>query len=740
MNSGYLRYLLASACCVMASAVAYGQEASGTAHERERTASAGVETSGDEATLASGEIVVTAQRRAERLQDVPIAISALSNENMVRRGLTDLSNLRGAVPGLTVSTFAAFNASNLISIRGISGQPLPIGASQATALYLDGVFLSRPDAAFFSLDDVERVEVLRGPQGTLYGRNATAGAINIITRTPDDRLTGGIQASYGNFDAVMIRGSLSGPLGGGVSASLSGSYDARDGYFTNSITGNRIGERHQYSARAKLRYSNDAGFDATLSGDYTRGRGHEHWKALYANGTNGGPLVGLGNPKVLATDIENLVFANRASGGVSLSMNVELNSLVDLTSITSFREVTAATIYDSGGDALNNFVSFGDNYSRAFNQEVRAVYTGDTLRITGGANYYHERGRFIQQVGTAPPARAATPRDSTDLEAIAAFGQVEIDLTPQLTLVGGLRLNYETRNFLIDYTNAFPTRGGSQAGKVSDTAVIPMGGINYKPGRDVLVYAKISKGYQAPGFNFSPGVAALPGNFSFGPETLLAYEAGVKSQFFDRRVTLNAAAFWYDSQGVQIRSPSLPVGTTIVSNAASATTKGFEVELTVAPAEGLTLSGQATYLDATFGSFCELVTPPNPRANNSLCTPTTAQRGGNRLLQAPRWSGGASANYTQPLADGSAINANLAYSFESNVFFTTANLEGASNGGWHRLDARLGYQILNGPEIYVYGRNLTDDRYAGFIIRINNGSSASISEPRTYGIGARYRF
>lgn len=194
------------------------------------------------AAVQDGEIVVTAQRREQRLQEVPLAISAIGAEQLSDRGVTDISAITAVVPSVSITGNAGNGGFKLLSIRGLSGQAVPIGQSQTVAVYLDGEYLPRPDAAFFSLDDIERLEVLRGPQGTLYGRNSTAGAINIITRMPGDRLEGGIDASYGNFDHVLVKGSLSGPLGGGFSAGISGSFEQRDGFFTNSVTGNRLGE------------------------------------------------------------------------------------------------------------------------------------------------------------------------------------------------------------------------------------------------------------------------------------------------------------------------------------------------------------------------------------------------------------------------------------------------------------------------------------------------------------------
>ena len=283
--------------------------------------------------VAEGEIIVTAQRRSESLQKVPIAISAFSAEDIASRNITDLSQLRGAVPGLAISDFAGLNATNLIAIRGVAGQPLPIGAGQATAVYLDGVYLARPDAAFFALDDLERIEVLRGPQGTLYGRNATAGAINIITRNPGSDVEGGGSISYGNFDTLVLKGSLSGPLGGGLSAGISGSYDSRSGYFTNVVTGNSIDDREAFTVRGKLRYASpDSDFSATLAADLSNVDGHEVFRNQYSSFVNG-TFVGVGDPDIVSIDAasEARTASKTRSYGTSLTMDYEVSQALQLT-------------------------------------------------------------------------------------------------------------------------------------------------------------------------------------------------------------------------------------------------------------------------------------------------------------------------------------------------------------------------------------------------------------------------
>jgi iron complex outermembrane receptor protein len=703
-------------------------------------AAQGTATSAAPQSLALEEVVVTAQRRQERLQEVPISISAVDAEALSNHTIVDISELRYVVPGLTISYSAGINASNLIAIRGVSGLPSPIGTSQATAVYLDGVYLSRPNAAFFSLDDVERVEVLRGPQGTLYGRNATAGAINIITRLPGDTLRGGANVSYGNFNTVQARGSISGPLAEGFSAGLSGSYDEHDGYFENTVTGNDFGDRKSYTVRGTTRYVNsDESLSAVVSADYSKSDRQDAFRNVYA-----GPVyVGIGDPDKIAIDAvsEGLAGSYTKSGGVALTINYSVNDSVDLVSVTSYREVEASDNYDLDGTPAPAIFTRSFNTSDTFNQELRAVYSTDRLHVTAGANYFTEDATYALAPFGPPRATYAltAPANTSDLAAYAIFGQIEYDVTPTVTLVGGLRYNSEQRDFVVDYTGA-PIPGRRTTGRIDDDVVIPSGGVNWQLSPDVLVYGKVSRGYQAPGFNAQPGAAATVPN-TFDAEEMTAYEMGIKSQFVDRRVTLNAAGFWYDYSDLQVRN-TIGLGLTSISNAGAATVEGVELTLSGLVTDSLTLSGQVTYLNAEYDDFCEAISGGTPLNGDPLCsTPTYADRSGNRLNLAPEWSGGVSLDYRTRVADAGELSFNLGYAWEDTSYFTAANEAIVSTGGWERMDGRVGFALNDGLEVYLYGKNLTDERYVGLALRgLPTLAPSLVSDPRTYGLGVRYRF
>jgi iron complex outermembrane recepter protein len=686
------------------------------------------------------EIIVTAQRREERLQDVPIAITAMSAEMLEQRNVQSVVDLQGTIPSLAFGGFAGITGLALISLRGVAGQPLPVGASQATAVYLDGVYLSKPDAAFFGLKDIERLEVLRGPQGTLYGRNATAGAINIITRTPTTNPEGAIDVSYGNYDTFTGGGYLSGPIGGHFSASLSGSAGQSDGHTRNTATGRMFGGGDNYSGRLKLRFDNEAGFDATLAGDYSETYSEDPYQVIgLVNGEQSFAT------ETFASNIQDQAGSTVESGGASLVMNIAVSDQFTLTSVTSWRDYEYFTVYDIDASIASLVEPVALNNIDSWSQEVRGLYTGERLRATVGANYYEESGEYRQ--ANRPPGytvaglkAASAPYSKTDFHTVAAFAQVEFDLTNSLTAVGGLRFNDETRDFLVD-NSAVPPLGTIVSGTVSDSVWLPMLGLNLKASDDVLLYAKFSEGYQAPGYSAGSG-PGRPAN-TFGPESLKAYEVGVKSQFLDRRMTLNGAIFYYDYEDLQVRSLTGP-GLAQVTNAGAASVKGAEVEFVVKPLEDLTLDAHVTYSKAIYESYCDGISPSTPQGNDPLCvgTPTpSADRSDNALNQAPLWTGGVGANYVVPMGAEMALALNANYSFESNSYYNATNEKQASTDGWERLDARATFTLRNGLDVYIYGRNLTDERYVTNGARLNAALIfGTLNDPRTYGAGVKYAF
>ncbi len=678
------------------------------------------------------EVVVTAQKRSENLQSTPIALSALTDTLLEERSINTLEDMTGLVPGLVIGGKAGYAGLNPLSIRGVSGQAIPIGAEEAVGMYLDGVYLPRSDAAFFSLIDVERIEVLRGPQGTLYGRNSTAGAVNVITQTPESQLTAKVDASYGRFDEYSVKGYVSGPLSSQVAASLSAVKSGHDGYFENAVTGNDVGDTDDVTVRGKLRYaSGEDVFTGVLAFDYTRLEGADFYQNQRDPVQN--VFTGIGDPSVVESNWEDVANSWRKSYGPALTLNYSLNDKLTLTSISSYRVFEARSYYDTTGGVYTGFVlhTQGFNRMKTISEELRLGYTGDRLKLTVGANYYHEDNEFwlvntavdLPYASTSPKG----PHDTMDTTAYAVFGQVDYEVLPRLTLVAGGRLNYEKRDFVQSYDPiASDPVFRSSTGDLSDTEFVPKLAVNFQATPDIFLYASASKGYQAGGFNPSSG--RLRQAESFKPEDLTAYEVGAKTELFERRVRLNSAAFYYDYKDMQVRQ-TLGPGLATINNAGAATIYGAELEATVVVGGGVTLGGFVNHLDSEYEELIELVGG------------VPIDRSGNRLNRAPSWQYGVHVDYTHEWRAGLRLNANASYYHESKSYYDASNSPFVANDGWETVDARLAVSHANGIEVYVFGKNLTDDRYIAHVIPVPpNYYAAYVNAPRRYGIGMKYSF
>ncbi len=691
----------------------------------------------------NGEIVVTAQRREEALQNVPVAISAFGAEGLADRQIMSARDLAGSVPSLDVSGQRGGNSSTSFTIRGLSELAAAIGAPTSTATYLDGIYLAVPDAAVFELDAVERIEVLRGPQGTLYGRNATAGAINIITRQPTNTLTMNAEASYGNLDAYRVKAWVSGPLSENFTASLSGAMSGRGDYLTNLYPGRegeRLGKQRSRTVRGKLKFTS-GDVDATLSGDYSTDRSLPT-PIVYTNAANG-EFVGFGDGKIIYTNAPEFVGNRSESYGGSLIVNARAGDW-DLTSITAYRKNNTDINLDLFGKPAFPLTKIaGEIMRETISEEVKGFYSGERVKLTIGGNYYHEAGTYSQLRNPIPGDTRFAPVVDSTLDSYALFGQLEYDLTDTLTAVAGLRYNYEKRNFVIDYSASGQTPNPVFRGRTTDNEWPWNIGLNFKPTGDLLFYAKVSQGYLGPGFNQLPG-NRFTGDPSFGRQSVLSYEIGAKTQWLDDRLTLNLAAFYYKYKDIAVRTSN---GTEyLISNAASSSGKGFEAELSFTPVNGLTFSGNASWVRATYSDYCEPVEANAPRLGDAACPIAGglpgADRSGNFLTGAPEWMWGAHAKYSTPLAGSASLQANLSYSYQSTIYYNASNDPLLSTlGGRTRLDAMLGVAFNDRVEIYLYGQNLANNRYLLNSTRFNATTIIGFTDhsPRTYGIGVKWR-
>ena len=520
---------------------------------------------------------------------------------------------------------------------------------------------------------------------------------------------------------------------------MSGSYLRHDGAIRNSVTGDRLNGRDARTVRGQIRYrSADRRFEAVLSGDLTRDRATPVFKNAYVAS---GAFVGIGDPDLFASDAASQARTARRTrnDGLALTLTHRPLEVLELVSITSWRDLDSTVVYDADASAAPSLLTGATNHSVTFSQEVRGVFTGRRLRATAGASHFAERARY--GLSTAAPTAAPSFNhllDHSDLQAQAVFGQFEVDLADRLTLVAGLRYDRERRDFTIDYRRS-PVPGRLLSGRIRDSVVIPSVGLSYRAGADLLIYAKASRGYQPPGFNFAPGATTTVAN-TFRSETLWAYETGAKAAFLDRRVVLDLAAFLYDYSDIQIRS-TIGLGLTRMDNAASARLRGLEASIAARLPHGFSIRARGAYLDARYRSFCQAISAGDPQGTDPLCAPGRADRSGNRLNLAPRWSGGLGLDYARRLRAG-RVPASLAYEASGGVFYVGAANEPQLRGkSWAQLGGEAALQVGAGPEVFVYGRNLTDERFLSFAARVAPASAfLVISDPRTYGAGIRYRF
>ncbi len=686
------------------------------------------------------EIIVTAQKKSESLQRVPLAVSAVSGDDLRASGAQNLEGLQSSVPNLNIGQN---NGVARITIRGIGLDNNSPSAEGSIAFHLDGVFVQRSQAALAGLYDLERVEVLRGPQGTLYGRNATGGSINVITAKPTDTFEGYVRGSFGNRDNIGFEGAVSGPLGDSIRARLSFKTSDRDGYGRNIITGTQIDDLKERSVRGQLLFLGGEKFDFLVSADYTRGddrSGVYH----YAGQTSSGiPLTGAALGGITATNPRDIASrfdpsADREFWGVSGTATYNINDDLSLKSITAYRK-SSYFLRNSSLDpsSLSLFPVLQYENAKQVSQELQFVGSAGALDWILGAYYFNERntaivgGPLSAALGGGPaPVYLAGYYGGTSLEtdAYAAFGQATYALTDQFSATVGLRYSSERKEALDQVAFNFgalapsttadslsalsapqatcgvnvPSIPGCQPSKRWN-ALTPRFTLEYKPSAQTLAYATFSKGFKSGTYNLG-SVQGTP----VDPEKIDSYEVGLKSTFADGRIRANLSGFYYDYTDLQV---SKVVLTQLrLENAATARIKGVELELTAKPVEALKIDASIAYLDARFRDFIS-ADPTRPTGEpgvvDNVGRPAFNLRG-NRLPQAPKWSGRIAAEYAAELGEGDIVfRADLTSSSRS--YFTAFNLDNVSRRTMTQVGGSISYRFGDGKtQIAVTGRNLTD--------------------------------
>jgi iron complex outermembrane recepter protein len=675
------------------------------------------------------EVVVTAQRTSQNLQVVPISVSAITAAALERQGVTNTEAMTLSVPGLDVS-----RTSNGVTpfIRGVGSSYGSAGAESPVAIYVDGVYRPTPQGDIFSLNNIERVEVLKGPQGTLFGRNATGGVIQIITRDPSQDPEIATSVGYGNFETSQANVYATGGISRDIAIDVAGHFiDQEHGWGRDLSTGGDIFKTQEISLRSKLLWTLGDHTHVRLAVDYNRLKSDFGLNIGFAPGSIGLDGVttfsGFYNNRGIPADSS----VNRQYGG---SINIDHDfDWATLVSITSYRRFRAETPYDQDGTPLP-IVQITDISQRATTatQELQLRSPASSaLKWIIGAFYLHDKSGYsditIAGLAASPfPFINIAGFQTTD--SYAGFGQVTAPISADTRATAGIRYTSDRRS--IEGSNDL---GGAVllSGSNSETFEKPTWrlSLDHDFAPDILGYVSYNRGFKSGLFNTitysQPAVK---------PEVLDAYEIGLKTELFDRRLRLNGAAFLYNYKGIQLTR--LLEGAALLFNAAAARMKGIDFDFDARLSHTLSITGGATYLNGHYTSF-----PDAPRftpqpTGGSLLSPFDAT--GNWMVRAPKvtFDIGPSLQFA---SDVGKLGLSVLYYHSSGFFWNADN----------RL-RQPAYDIVNGTLSWtansdkyaanLWVRNLLGAKYYSYAEEQTLGDNTSPAAPRTYGVTFSYRF
>jgi iron complex outermembrane receptor protein len=726
------------------------------------------------------DIVVTAQKRPERLQETPLAVTAFTQRGLDAAVDRTLVEIVKQAPGVSFSSGNTARAEG-VRIRGVGTASFSEGVTGSVATVVDGVVLGRQAQGLFELNDIERVEVLRGPQGTLFGASSTAGAINIVTQRPSDTPSGSGDVQYGNRDEVRVRATVSGPLAGdAVKLRLSGYYARRNGEITNVVTGQDLNNRREYGFRAKLEFQPTEKLNLLVSADFlnsdTRCCSLTFRTAPVPAAI--APVVASPANRDVALNTTPSAQRNR-NWGIAVEANYDVGS-AKLTAITAYRDWR----FSDGGDVdftAANIIPFAGtkNQARQFSEELRIASTSDgPFNYIAGLFYFDQtldaNSLFSQRlaplfipgatgaaIGTITETAVRTVRQKQ----YAAFAQLDYRLTNRLKLIGGVRLTRfdlgldftrTNTNGLLGTITGAPFNGLLVLGlpttfstSNNDSNLSGKVGVQYQATSDVMAYATFTRGYKGPAVRADSGDPIAGPNVAvtarIAPETVDAAEAGLRTQFFDRRLTVNFTGFYSRFNNFQANTvnPVNPVQQSLV-NAGDVSTRGVELEVAARPTRDLSVGGSLAYVDARYGNI--LVSCSAFRTVPG-CTPTGAafllNLDGQQFQNAPRWTSTVNATYDFALSDRlrGFVRGDLQY--RSGVFFSFSHDPLSEQPEYTLFNASAGLRTANDRfSLTLYGKNLTDKVYELTIARsaITPGSYQLPGLRRSYGLVAGFRF
>lgn len=681
------------------------------------------------------EIVVTAQKRGENLQNVPIAVTALSSDALTTKGISTVVDLTRVAPSLTYTVQATQATPR---IRGVGTAIAGAGNESSVATYVDGVYYASATGSILTFNNVDQVAVLKGPQGTLFGRNATGGLIQITTSDPKDTFEGNARIGYGSYDTIGGDLYLTGPLGGGASANLAVHYgNQMDGFGTNLANGADVNKTRDIGVRTKLKLDMGADTTAVVAFDYDHTiaaapafRPVYGEKALFTGYSYSGGFNDADSNIQPRSSVEQY--------GASLNLTHAFGG-AKLMSISAYRNTQWDVRFDSDATPADLLSVKVHEVDKQFSQELQLVSTdsGPFKWMLGAYYFYGEANNAPAAVFLPVFGLNQVIRSTQKTNSYAAFAQGTYSLTDATSVTLGLRYTKEDKVIDIggelDFLSpafvlpATPYKAEQHASRLTWRVAL-----DHKLSDDVMAYASYNRGFKSGGFN----AFALNTPNEFVPETLDAFEVGLKSEFADNRIRLNLAGFYYDFKNIQLNTyvNSAPA----VYNGKQATIYGLDADLTAAPVRGLTLTAGLSLLHARFGDFPINTSRILPTGGVVLGPQVSAD--GKRLPQTPDVQINLGAQYHLELSQGSL---DFAADFFHSARWYEAPENRLSQAPYSLVSASVAYNFGR-DENYsfrVWGRNLTNAHYANQLtVQPNDLDFVNPADPRTYGVTLTMKF
>lgn len=701
------------------------------------------------------QIVVTAQKRAENLQEVPLSVSATTGEMLERLHQQDLSQITGTIPNVQVQVNGGISLSGSYVIRGIgiAANPSPyVGTTVGTVV--DGVVASSNALGLSDHFDMERVEVLRGPQGTLFGANTTGGVINFITRQPTGELGAYGKLTVGNYNRIGAQAAFNAPITDTLAAKVAVSHRSRDGFYENLYTGESIGGLNSTTVRGYLRWEPSAELDATLMTEMRRMR----------NGTD--VLLNISYPGEifyrpdtpydfkLYSDVPDQHDTDTISSTLTVNASTGIG---EVTSVTNYGEYESFGYQDIDGINTYGYAQVGLDEGWQFSQELRNQMQltedfqwllGVYAQLWGYDSIGHGWTAFVD------PRNISVTLAEQRTTNLAAFTQIGWDLTERLTLQGGLRVSYEKVKLSHDSSswiqpngtnpafgfgnlagaiqNPYPADNLPATGEESWTNLGGKIGLDYKLTDDSMLYGYYARGFKSGGFNGRITSAVDIGPYD--PEYVQSYELGLKTDLLDSQLRLNLSVFhnkWDDMQVNQVLYRGTPPqASSTILNAAKATTSGVEVETEIVPSRFFRISGTLGYLDASYDDFTVQASPTS-----------VIDYSGRQLVYSPKWNGSVTAIATADVAGGS-LDANLQYIYNGARWGNYTQAPTERLGSYNILNANVSWSPAHENwSIGLWARNLTDERYLSLALDAPPLFTEGLfGNPREFGVDLSFNF